>query len=102
MGGPPAIVAAALIAGAGGVAAMGAALGLRYTLDGRRWERLALVGSAGGLIVAGAALSRQPWRSADGYAGHAANIQLLALVSLAVLTASVIVLPNRRRGPGDE
>lgn len=98
----PAIVAAALIAGAGGVAAMGAALGLRYTLDGRRWERLALVGSAGGLIVAGAALSRQPWRSADGYAGHAANIQLLALVSLAVLTASVIVLPNRRRGPGDE
>lgn len=98
----PALATAALIAGAGGVVAMGAALGLRHALHGRRWERLALVGSAGGLISAGAALSRQPWRSADGYAGHSANIQLLALVSLAVLTASAIVLPNRRRGPGDE
>lgn len=81
---------------------MGAALGLRYALRARRWERLALVGSAGGLIVAGAALSRQPWRSADGYAGHSANVQLLALVSLAVLTASVIVMPDRERRPGDE
>ncbi|MCA2316761.1 hypothetical protein JF775_20885, partial [Mycobacterium sp. WUMAC-025] len=78
------------------------ALGLRYAVRGRRWERLALVGSAGGLIGAGAALSRQPWRSVDGYAGHSANIQLLALVSLAVLTASVIALPDRARGPADE
>lgn len=98
----PALAAGALIAGAGGVVVMGAALGLRYALRARRWERLALVGSAGGLILAGAALSRQPWRSADGYAGHSANVQLLALVSLAVLTASVIVLPDRERRPGDE
>ncbi|MCA2348535.1 DUF3367 domain-containing protein, partial [Mycobacterium intracellulare] len=98
----PALAAGALIAGAGGVVVMGAALGLRYALRARRWERLALVGSAGGLIVAGAALSRQPWRSADGYAGHSANVQLLALVSLAVLTASVIVMPDRERRPGDE
>lgn len=42
VGGRPALVAAVLIAGAGGVVAMGAALGLRYALGGRRWERLAL------------------------------------------------------------
>lgn len=98
----PALASGALIAGAGGVVVLGAALGLRYAMGGRRWERLAPVGSAGGLILAGAALSRQPWRSADGYAGHSANIQLLALVSLAVLTASVIVVPDRRRRSGDE
>ncbi|MCV7092592.1 hypothetical protein, partial [Mycobacterium interjectum] len=44
--------------------------------------------SAGGLIAAGAALSRHPWRSVDGYAGHSASVQLLALISLAVLAAS--------------
>ncbi|WP_297847237.1 DUF3367 domain-containing protein [Mycobacterium sp.] len=98
----PAVAAGAVIAGVGGAVVMGAALGLRYALHGRRWERLALVGSAGGLILAGAALSRQPWRSVDGYAGHSANIQLLALVSLAVLTASVVAAPHRARGPGDE
>src|SRR6185312_12328813 len=98
----PAVAAGAVIAGVGGAVVMGAALGLRYALHGRRWERLALVGSAGGLILAGAALSRHPWRSVDGYAGHSANIQLLALVSLAVLTASVVAAPHRARGPGDE
>jgi arabinofuranan 3-O-arabinosyltransferase len=44
--------------------------------------------TAGGLILAGAALSRHPWRSVDGYAGHSAGVQLLALISLAVLTAA--------------
>ena len=58
--------------------------------------------SAGGLILAGAALSRQPWRSVDGYAGHSANVQLLALISLAVLAASVVTMPDRARGPRDE
>jgi arabinofuranan 3-O-arabinosyltransferase len=48
--------------------------------------------SGGGLILAGAALSRQPWRSVDGYAGHSANVQLLAMISLAVLAASVVTL----------
>jgi arabinofuranan 3-O-arabinosyltransferase len=33
----------------------------------------------------------------DGYAGHSANVQLLALVSLAMLAASVVVLPERTR-----
>jgi arabinofuranan 3-O-arabinosyltransferase len=58
--------------------------------------------SAGGLIMAGAVLSRHPWRSVDGYAGHSANVQLLALISLAVLAASVVTVSDRVRRPGDE
>ena len=46
--------------------------------------------SAGGLILAGATLSRHPWRSVDGYAGHSAGVQLLALISLAALAASTV------------
>ncbi|WP_415823164.1 hypothetical protein, partial [Mycobacterium senriense] len=94
--------AAGVIAGLGGVAVMGAALGLRYALRQGHWERLSVLGSAGGLILAGAVLSRQPWRSADGYAGHSAGVQLLALISLAVLAASVVALPERARGARDE
>jgi arabinofuranan 3-O-arabinosyltransferase len=78
---------------------VGAALGLRYALRGRqRWLDSVTVGlSAGGLILAGAMLSRQPWRSVDGYAGHSANVQLLALISLAVLSASVVTVSGRER-----
>ena len=36
--------------------------------------------------------------SVDGYAGHSANVQLLALISLAIVAASV-VLPERIRRP---
>jgi arabinofuranan 3-O-arabinosyltransferase len=46
--------------------------------------------SASGLILAGATLSRHPWRSVDGYAGHSAGVQLLALISLAALAASTV------------
>lgn len=98
----PALAAGAVIAGAAGVAVLGAALGLRYALGGRRWARLGMAGSAGGLILAGAALSRQPWRSVDGYAGHAGYVQLLALISLAALTASVVAVPRRRGGARHE
>ncbi|HET9890539.1 MAG TPA: hypothetical protein VFQ42_08570, partial [Mycobacterium sp.] len=98
----PAVAAAGVIAGAGGVLVLGAALGLRYALPRRRWERLSVASGAGGLILAGAVLSRQPWRSADGYAGHSASVQLLALISLAVLTASVIAAPRRAQEPCDE
>ncbi|OBB87659.1 hypothetical protein A5760_25535 [Mycobacterium colombiense] len=98
----PALAAAGVIAGLGGVAVMGTALGLRYALRRERWERLSVVGGAGGLILAGAVLSRQPWRSADGYAGHSAGVQLLALISLAALAASVIAVPERAQGPRDE
>ncbi|GAB1814653.1 DUF3367 domain-containing protein [Mycobacterium sp. MUNTM1] len=98
----PALAAAGVIAGVGGVAVMGTALALRYALRRERWQRLGVLGSAGGLILAGAVLSRQPWRSADGYAGHSAGVQLLALISLAVLVASVVALPERARGRRDE
>nr|WP_128617227.1 alpha-(1->3)-arabinofuranosyltransferase [Mycobacterium lepraemurium] len=98
----PALAAGAVIAGAAGVAVLGAALGLRYALGARRWARLGMAGSAGGLILAGAALSRQPWRSVDGYAGHAGYVQLLALISLAALTASVVAVPRRHGGARHE
>ena len=103
--GIPAAVAllgsSAVIAGAGGVAVVGAALGLRYAL--RRRQRLrdaaTVALSAGGLILAGAALSRHPWRSVDGYAGHSPGVQLLALISLAAVGASAVTIRagSRRR-----
>ncbi len=94
-----ALAAGAVIAGVAGVLVIGAALAVKYV---GRAGRATMLLSAGGLILAGAALSRQPWRSADGYAGHSANVQLLALISIAVLTASAVHLPHRTRGPRDE
>ncbi|OBI51893.1 hypothetical protein A5707_13000 [Mycobacterium kyorinense] len=90
------------VAGAAGVAVFAVALGAQWMLrDRQRWRDGVTIGaSAGGLILAGAMLSRHPWRSVDGYAGHSAGVQLLALVSLAVLAASVVLLrrePFRRR-----
>ena len=91
------LAAGAVIAGAVGVAVFGAVLGLRWVLRDRPRRRDVLtVGlSAGGLIVAGAALSRHPWRSVDGYAGHSVGVQLLALISVAALAASTTM----RAGP---
>lgn len=96
--------AGALVAGAVGAIAVGAALGLRYALRRRqRWrDDVTVALSAGGLIAAGAALSRHPWRSVDGYAGHSASVQLLALISLAVLAASVVTVPGGGARPRDE
>jgi arabinofuranan 3-O-arabinosyltransferase len=87
----------AVIAGVVGVVVFGAALGLQWALRDRPERRDAVtVGlSAGGLILAGAALSRHPWRSVEGYAGHSAGVQLLALISLAALAASVVTLRPR-------
>jgi len=86
------LAAAALVSGIMGITVGGAALGLRYVL--RRREKLCeavTVGiTAGGLIIAGAVLSENPWRSVDGYAGHSVGVQLLALVSLAMLAASAV------------
>ena len=98
------LAAGAVIAGVVGVVVVGAALGLRYALRHRqRWrDAVTVVLSAGGLALAGAALSRHPWRSVDGYAGHSANVQLLALISLAVLAASVVTLPQGEPRPRDQ
>jgi len=91
------LTAGTVIAGVAGFVVAGAALGLRYALRNRQpWrEPVTVALSAGGLILAGAELSRHPWRSVGGYAGHSANVQLLALISLGVLAASVVAMPGR-------
>lgn len=93
-----AVAVGGLIAGGAGAAVLAAALGLCYRLGRhRRGYRAVTLGlSAGGLIAAGAVLSRYPWRSVDGYAGHWPSVQLLALVSVAVLTAAAAVGVRRR------
>lgn len=92
------LAAGAVIASIAGVMVMGTALGVRCAL--RRRERLrdrVTVGlAAGGLILAGAALSRHPWRSVDGYAGNWASVQLLALISVSVVAASVVATSESR------
>jgi arabinofuranan 3-O-arabinosyltransferase len=90
------LTAGAAIAGVVGMAVFGAALGLRWVLRDRpqRLDAVTVGLSAGGLILAGAALSRHPWRSVDGYAGHSAVVQLLALISLAALGAAVVTRPD--------
>ena len=89
----------AVISGVAGVLVVGAALVVRYLL--RRREKLCdavTVGTAaGGLILAGAALGQNPWRSVDGYVGHSAGVQLLALLSLAALAASAVTFGGRPR-----
>ena len=97
------LAAGALIAGVAGVVVVGAAFGLRYALRHRQWrDRAAVWLSAGGLILAGAELSRHPWRSVDGYAGHSATVQLLALISLAVLSAWTVTWSERPRSGGQD
>ncbi len=88
-----AVAAGGLIAGGAGAAVFAAAAGLLYAVRGRpRTARaVTLGGVSAGLILAGAVLSRHPWRSVDGYVGHSAGVQFLALVSLALLTASAVV-----------
>jgi arabinofuranan 3-O-arabinosyltransferase len=87
------LAASAMIAGPAGAVVVGAAFGLRYALRDRATVGL----SAGGLILAGALLSRHPWRSVDGYAGHSASVQLLALISLAAVAASAVTMPEELR-----
>jgi arabinofuranan 3-O-arabinosyltransferase len=86
------LAAMSLTAGVAGGVVFGAALGLRWALRNRprQLDAVTLALSAGGLILAGAALARHPWRAVDGYAGHSAVVQLLALISLAVVAASVL------------
>jgi arabinofuranan 3-O-arabinosyltransferase len=93
------VAAGAVIAGVVGVLVFGAALGMRWALRDRPRRRdVATAGlTAGGLILAGAALSRHPWRSVDDYAGHSAGVQLLALISVAVLAASAISVHKSAR-----
>jgi arabinofuranan 3-O-arabinosyltransferase len=92
----------AAVSGVPGVLVVAAALGVRYWLRNREscCDRITLGLAAGGLIVAGAALSQHPWRSVDGYVGHSPWVQLLALISVAVVAASTVVFrPRAGRAP---
>ena len=93
------LAAGAVISGIAGVAAVAAALGGRHLLRHRPrlQETVTIGGCAGGLILAGAALSRYPWRSVDGYVGHSPWVQLLALISVAMLAASTVGYTSRTR-----
>jgi arabinofuranan 3-O-arabinosyltransferase len=92
-------VAGFVVSGVVGVVVMGLALAVRYVLRTRPTlcERVTVGVTAGGLILAGAALSRDPWRSVDGYVGHDWTLQLLALLSVAMLAATLV--PLRRSVP---
>ncbi len=94
----------AVVAGVAGVVVVGAAMGVRYALRNRPTlcEAITVGAGAGGLILAGAVLSQNPWRSVDGYAGHSAGVQLLALISVGALAASVIVVECRNSIPREE
>ena len=87
-----AVAAGALVAGVAGALVFAAASGLCYLLRDRpaAGKAVTLGAVSGGLILAGAVLSTHPWRSVDGYVGHSAGPQLLALISLAVLAASAL------------
>lgn len=86
------LAAGGLLAGVAGVVVFGAAAGLLWLLRSRPvwWQRVTLAGASGGLILAGAVLSRNPWRSVDGYVGFSAGVQLLALIAVGLVAASVV------------
>jgi arabinofuranan 3-O-arabinosyltransferase len=94
------LAAAAVMAGISGVVVFGASLGVRYLLRSRQTACDAITSavSAGGLTLAGAVLSQHPWRSVDGYVGHSWGVQLLALLSVAMVAASVVT-GSRPSGP---
>jgi arabinofuranan 3-O-arabinosyltransferase len=91
------VVAAAVISGIAGVVVGAVALGVRYLLRRREklCEAVTVAVAAGGLILAGTVLSQHPWRSVDGYAGHSAGVQLLALASVAAVAASTVAMTRR-------
>ncbi|MGV0744012.1 alpha-(1-_3)-arabinofuranosyltransferase domain-containing protein [Mycolicibacterium sp. XJ870] len=92
------LVVGAAISGLAGVIVVGAAIGARYLLRNREtWcEKVTVGAAAGGLIMAGAVLSQNPWRSVDGYVGHSPGVQLLALIGLAFVAASVVPTPRAK------
>ncbi len=90
--GAAALALGGIVSGWVGLVAMAACIGVRHLLRHRptALDRTAMVVTSGGLILAGAVLSQNPWRSVDGYVGHFWGVQLLALVSVAMLAASAV------------
>ncbi|MCV7301930.1 DUF3367 domain-containing protein [Mycobacterium barrassiae] len=95
------LVVGGAISGVAGVIVVGIALGVRHLLRNRErlCDAVTVTTTAGGLILAGAVLSQNPWRSVDGYVGHSVGVQLLALISVAMLAASVVPADRRRFTP---
>jgi arabinofuranan 3-O-arabinosyltransferase len=93
------VAAGGVISGIAGALVVAAALAGRHLLRHRaRLQETVTVGTcAVGLIVAGAALSRYPWRSVDGYVGHSAGVQLVALIAVAMLAASTVTYTSSTR-----
>jgi arabinofuranan 3-O-arabinosyltransferase len=93
------VAAAAAISGIAGAVVGAAVLGVRWLL--RRREKLCEAVTVGvtatGLTLAGAALSQNPWRSVDGYVGHSVGVQLLALISLAMLAVSSVSVATTQK-----
>ncbi|PRC42821.1 hypothetical protein C6A85_000000108520, partial [Mycobacterium sp. ITM-2017-0098] len=85
-------VAAVVILGLVGLLVAGVGVGVRYLLRRRHSLRDGVtVGTAAfGLILAGAVLSQNPWRSVDGYVGHSAGVQFLALLSVVAVAVSTV------------
>jgi arabinofuranan 3-O-arabinosyltransferase len=86
------VVVAGLISGLAGILVAAAALGVRFGLRRRHdlRDRVTVGIAAFGLILAGAVLSQNPWRSVDGYVGHSAGVQILALLSVVAVAASTM------------
>jgi len=85
-------VAAVVIAGPVGAVLAVLMCTARHLLRHREalWQAGTVTAAAGGLVLAGAVLSRHPWRSVDGYLGHAPWVQALALVSLLAVAVSAV------------
>jgi len=95
-----AIGAGALISGGAGAVVFALAIAVLYVLRERPGCKNGVTAGvvSSGLILAGAVLSRYPWRSEDGYVGHSSGVQLLALLSLAMLAASACAVdPSPKR-----
>ncbi|CAN5256294.1 DUF3367 domain-containing protein [soil metagenome] len=103
-GAVPAVSAGALLAGLPGILVFGAATALLWWLRDRPriLKAVTLGGVSGGLILAGAMLSRNPWRSVDGYAGFSVGVQLSALIGVGLLTASVVMFTRGDESANEE
>lgn len=93
-------VAAGIISGVFGVLVAAVGIGLRYLLRRRQElrDRITVGTAAFGLILAGAALSQNPWRSVDGYVGHSAGVQFLALLSVVAVAVSTVSFTGSGQG----
>ncbi len=91
------IVAATVISGVAGIVVAGIALGARHLLRKHEtlWQKITVGTAATGLILAGAVLSQNPWRSVDGYVGHSAGVQFLALLSVVAVAVSTLTFGEK-------